>query len=315
MSMPSDLIIIRHGESEGNVANASARSGNMTWFEHEEFSKRHSSTWRLTDRGIGQAQMAGQWLMGNVFTAEEQRQIMALDEYLQELHVQLSELRISQAAGSGLVAQCEIHIEEAKAQLSKILNAYFYVSAYSRAMETAGHLAIPGARWFVDPRLREREYGNEDLWTPQQRDALAARDAFRFYARPENGESIADCIIRIRDFLDTLSRHSGNKRVIIVCHGELMGCFRVVVERWTPRQYQEWVSSTDPRDHFYNGQALQYTRLNPFTGVEAANLDWMRSISTTDLSLCNQQWQPINRPVFSNTELLTEVELTPRLIS
>lgn len=64
MVMPINLFLLRHGESEGNVANKRSRLGDHRDFT-DEFKGRHNSTWRLTDRGIKQAQIAGQWLREN----------------------------------------------------------------------------------------------------------------------------------------------------------------------------------------------------------------------------------------------------------
>jgi broad specificity phosphatase PhoE len=63
--LPRDLIVIRHGESEGNVANKAGRKGDTSLFT-PEFRNRHSREFRLTDRGIKQAQVAGEWLRKNV---------------------------------------------------------------------------------------------------------------------------------------------------------------------------------------------------------------------------------------------------------
>ena len=58
--MPRNLILVRHGESEGNVANRLSREGDNSRFTCEDFSKRHSSHWRLAPKGIEQAQWAGE---------------------------------------------------------------------------------------------------------------------------------------------------------------------------------------------------------------------------------------------------------------
>lgn len=63
--LPIDLIVIRHGESEGNVANEAGRNGDTSLFT-PEFRNRHSRGFRLTDRGIKQARDAGAWLKVNV---------------------------------------------------------------------------------------------------------------------------------------------------------------------------------------------------------------------------------------------------------
>ena len=61
MTMPIDLVLVRHGESEGNAARRSSIAGDNSVFT-EEFCGRHSSRFRLTDRGREQARAAGTWL-------------------------------------------------------------------------------------------------------------------------------------------------------------------------------------------------------------------------------------------------------------
>ncbi len=63
--LPIDLIVVRHGESEGNVASRAVREGNKSLFT-PEFRNRHSREYRLTDQGIQQAKTAGAWLRANI---------------------------------------------------------------------------------------------------------------------------------------------------------------------------------------------------------------------------------------------------------
>ena len=61
MALPMDLVLVRHGQSEGNIAKRRSEAGDNSAFT-PEFRKRHSSSLRLTGRGRSQAQMAGIWL-------------------------------------------------------------------------------------------------------------------------------------------------------------------------------------------------------------------------------------------------------------
>lgn len=63
--MPRNLVLVRHGESEGNIAGKRSKAGDHSHYT-PEFRLRHSSTWRLTDLGIRQAQAAGKWLRENL---------------------------------------------------------------------------------------------------------------------------------------------------------------------------------------------------------------------------------------------------------
>lgn len=61
MTMPVDLFLVRHGESERNLANRAAYAGDLSYFARE-FIERPTSLARLTPRGIEQAVAAGDWL-------------------------------------------------------------------------------------------------------------------------------------------------------------------------------------------------------------------------------------------------------------
>ena len=60
MPLPIDVVLVRHGESEGNLATRRAREGDTS--QLESLCGRHSSFWRLTDDGIAQARRSGAWL-------------------------------------------------------------------------------------------------------------------------------------------------------------------------------------------------------------------------------------------------------------
>src|SRR5688572_6198328 len=176
MTMPIDLVLVRHGESEGNVLKKRAEKGDSTGFT-DEFRARHSSKFRLSDRGIEQAKAAGAWLKANGFAS--------FDRY--------------------------------------------YVSEYLRAKETAGLLGLQlgSRRWFADFALRERDYGLWDTMSFEERsrkfeDYVRHQTRDGKYWMPPGGESVSEVALRIGRTLDTLTRECGDKRVIIVSHGEVM---------------------------------------------------------------------------------------------
>jgi NAD+ kinase len=65
MTMPINLVLLRHGESEGNMANDKSAGGDSSMFT-PEFRARHSSSWHLTPKGVSQAQKAGEWIRSNM---------------------------------------------------------------------------------------------------------------------------------------------------------------------------------------------------------------------------------------------------------
>jgi hypothetical protein len=62
---PLELVLVRHGQSEGNEAVARSQHGDLSAYT-PEFKNKHSSTYRLTDKGIQQAKVAGQWIRENI---------------------------------------------------------------------------------------------------------------------------------------------------------------------------------------------------------------------------------------------------------
>lgn len=62
--LPLNLVLVRHGESEGNIANKRSRAGDNHDFT-PDFLNRHSAKLRLTEKGKEQAKAAGQWLKDN----------------------------------------------------------------------------------------------------------------------------------------------------------------------------------------------------------------------------------------------------------
>jgi len=62
---PLELVLVRHGQSEGNEAVARSFMGDESAYT-PEFRKKHSSTYRLTSKGIEQAKIAGEWIKKNI---------------------------------------------------------------------------------------------------------------------------------------------------------------------------------------------------------------------------------------------------------
>lgn len=62
---PLELVFVRHGESEGNVAVKAAENGDNSHFTND-FRKRHSSSWDLTPTGVEQAKTTGNWIRRNI---------------------------------------------------------------------------------------------------------------------------------------------------------------------------------------------------------------------------------------------------------
>ncbi len=267
MTMPLDLVLVRHGESEGNVAQKASKRGDHSHFT-PEFRKRHNSTWRLSEKGREQASAAGKWIHENMAS------LLPFDRY--------------------------------------------YVSEYARAVETAARLGLQGAEWKVDFYLRERDYGVFEAMTEEDRwerfaDAMRVRDMDSFFWAPPQGESMAELCLRVDRMIDTLHRECSQKRVLIVCHGEVMWAFRVRLERMLQDRYKALDTSKHPFNHIHNCQILHYTRRRDGPSRDEPSIspfyERMRSICPTDLTLSRNQWEPIERRSYSNDDLLTMLGL------
>lgn len=62
-------------------------------------------------------------------------------------------------------------------------------------------------------------------------------------------------------------------------------------------------------------QILHYTRRNPVTGEIAPHVNWMRSVCPWDATLSSNAWHEIERPVWSNADLLAEVHQIAQLVN
>ncbi|MBU0531673.1 MAG: phosphoglycerate mutase family protein [Candidatus Uhrbacteria bacterium] len=265
--MPRELILVRHGESDGNVIIGAQKNDDFSMMSRQ-FLETHSSAWRLTRQGCKQAELAGQWLA--------EQKLTTFDRY--------------------------------------------YVSNYARAQETAALLGLPGADWRNKFYLRERDRGNMDIMMPGDRErrfaeAMWNRSRDRFYWTPPDGESIADLCLRIDRVISTLAREAEKDRAVVVCHGEVMWAFRIILERLTPRRFIELDTSDDPKDQLHYGHIIHYSRTDPETTDQSGRINWMRSVCPWDPDRSTNDWQPIVRPHFSNEELLAEACVHERLIS
>jgi NAD+ kinase len=268
MALPIDLILVRHGQSEGNAAKRLSEKGDESGYA--ALKDRHTRSFRLSERGREQAVTAGNWLE---------------DEFCKD--------------GKGFDR--------------------YYVSEFVRAMETAALLELPGATWFRSFYLTERDWGELELLPDAERqtkfgDELRMRKIEPFFWRPPNGESFAELCLRLDRVLQTLHRECSEKRVIIVCHGEVMRAFRVLLERMSQQRFKEIYLSKEKEDGVHNCEVWHYTRRNPETNVIGDHANWMRRIRPNDTPVWNTGWETIQRPTYSNDDLLKIVAQSPAML-
>lgn len=257
MTMPLHLILVRHGEGEGNVAQKCVKGGNDGLMR--KLNGVHTEKWRLSPKGRNQAIATGKWLQ-----------------------------------------------EQFPCGYTRYLTSW-----YTRAIETAGLLGLPGAKWRLHPMLSERNWGQLSSATIEQRcssplaENLGLRERDGLWWSPRDGESLASVLNRSHAFFDSLHREQSDGSVIIVCHGEVIWAMRLLLERTTPERFYQLFSSGLNIDHIHHGQVLHFTRVNPESTMEIhPRLDWMRSVCPWDTNRSSNEWQPIERPNFSNEQLL-----------
>jgi broad specificity phosphatase PhoE len=185
----------------------------------------------------------------------------------------------------------------------------YYCSPLVRTMETAAHLKVPEARWQLEPLLRERDFGLWEGLDPDESRSLFPRSSGqkqrdRFLWRPECGESTPDLDLRTREMFATFARELAGRRVICVTHEDVMLAVRFRLEKYTiPR----WLELDDDADQkIVNCGILHYTRRNPEDGNISSRFGWVRLGKPSSGE--SGGWQEIQRPRFSNDELLNLVE-------
>lgn len=292
MPMPNDLILVRHGESEGNVVTEAAKSGDVSRYT-EAFMTVPGSQWRLTDKGRAQAAAIGVWLRYSAFPgiywgADDSHP--RFDAYLVSPYVRTRE------------TAAHLGIPGARWRLNRAL----------RERDWGDIGSIPRAQFESSPWWAEN---------------AKMKKADPLYWCAPNGESVAHVAEnRVRNVLDTLHReHSGGK-VIGVLHAETMQGFRLVLERMSDEQFARMDADADER--IRNCEAIHYTRIDPFTdnGVRmrsleqrlAPRLTWMRRARPVlvdgQWTVQVTPWREIAFEAYSNEELLAQVNGVPSVL-
>jgi NAD+ kinase len=218
----------------------------------------------------------------------------------------LTEKGSDQAKTTGAILKCYL-------LMNRIHVDRMYVSSYTRAMQTASLLGLDDANWKIEARIAERNWGSLDRMSEEERqikfkEELEMRRVEPYFWAPPGGENFNVLLTRIRDFIDTLDR-SNYENVVIVCHGEVIKCFRIVLHGLTPMEYAKMEFSKDPRDRVHNCQIDHYSRRNPVTHALGKRVSWrtvMRPYESDDaIGKPLIPWEPIEKKRVSNGELRT----------
>ena len=259
MLAEGDLLIMRHGESEGNAANRRDELGDEKSLS-TLYADRHSYHLRLSAKGRAQPLAAGRWLNAH-----------------------------------------------------DVVPTHFVVSEYMRAKETAVLLGLPNAAWSVNRHLVERDWGQLEGVSGKERKRLFMPQlrAFHrepFYWRPEGGETMAEVCERVNMFLVELALTKPRAKTLVVCHGEVMWAFRIVLEDMLVQKFKELHFSTDKLHKMYNCQMLHYTSKVPRGMKRTPGGLWRRMIRPTEEPALVTNWEEIHPVTYTNERLLAEVE-------
>ena len=268
MTMPRNLLKVRHGESESNAVKKAADKGNPHPNERALMGV-HTSERRLSLRGIEQAQAAGKWL--DAFAAEQAIKRGGLC-YDQSRYVVSPYVRAMETAG------------------------YLGLPVTWR----------PDAR-LSERNWGELDHMTHEDRIKQFGEMLQNREAHALFWTPPGGESLQTVMMRVWLHLDMLHRQCSDLDVYEVSHGETMWVFRFMLEYWMPKDLARRMleSDEDYQNKILNCRIIHYTReredgslTNRFTRVRLIN-----PVDPEDPKT-NLPWQPIVQRQFTSAELL-----------
>ncbi len=186
-----DLVLVRHGQSTGNVAHYEANQKGNTDYFTKEFRDRPGHTWELTNLGWEQSAMTGVWIAKNVLPKLVGG---AFDEAFTSHYTRV----IQTAAGLDLEG---IRWQEPEPKL--------------RERDWGDIEAIPTEEYFASElyRLNQARRMNDYLnWAPP------------------NGESLAQVMVRLENFYNDIRNERHPASILCATHGEVMTATRGIIE-------------------------------------------------------------------------------------
>jgi len=188
---PQTLWVVRHGQSSGNVARDAAEAAGLADITIAE----RDVDVPLSPLGEQQSDALGRWFVG--LAPEQAPTVVLCSPYLR-----------------------------AKQTAERV-----------RAAIVAAGGERPALELRLDERLREKEFGILDRLT---RNGIRAKypdlatqlgHVGKFYFRPPGGESWCDVILRLRSFIEMVTREHRKERVLVVAHQVIVNCLRYLLER------------------------------------------------------------------------------------
>lgn len=191
---------------------------------------------------------------------------------------------------------------------------YGLVSVYMRARETAARMNL-NVEWELESLLGEQGWGIYSNLTNTERKTFFEMDVMSkkqdgFYWQPPRGESLLEVLEREAHVWDRVMK-SGAQRAVLVSHNRFILCSRIAREGLDPLRFSE--IKRDPLYKVENCSVVQYSRRDPVDGELSESFDWVRSVCPWDEERSDPRWRWIERPKFTNEQLLAQVEEYPRL--
>ncbi len=188
---PQTLWVVRHGQSSGNVARDAAEAAGLADITIAE----RDVDVPLSPLGERQSDALGRWFVE--LPPDQRPTVLLASPYLRARQT-AERVRAAIAAGGGDGTAPEMTLDE---------------------------------------RLREKEFGILDRLTrngirAKYPDLAAQRGHVgKFYFRPPGGESWCDVILRLRSFIEMVTREHRRERVLLVAHQVIVNCLRYLLER------------------------------------------------------------------------------------
>ena len=205
--MPRRVVMIRHGQSVGNV-------------KESIYQTQPDNSLGLTQLGWDQARMAGKVLKEEILARgrKDMGASMGLkndhkfEEPAQTVHFIVSPYVRTMETFHGLAAAwCDPEVE------------FGHIGDDSKKLECwYAELARRGVTWHEDPRIREQDFGNYQDDATMQKAKLERHKFGAFYYRFPDGESGSDVFDRVSTFLDSLWRSfdlNRSQNYVLVTHG------------------------------------------------------------------------------------------------
>lgn len=230
MKWPRQLILIRHGES---VFNASRRDKDVDP-EYQFFKKLYEKEARRRSGFSARTKTLVRKLM-------KRYRLNFSDN-----NTPLTSAGIDQSAKTGAALPAIIPLPD-----------QIFVSPYLRTLQTLDGLIqgwpkLSTVKRLLDERIRERNIGLREIYNdwrflnvfhPDQARLHDLQGKF-YYCVPQ-GESIVDVQLRTRQWLQTVTRESFNRTILVVTHHVTILGVRSLLERWTPEKFIS-MDETDP---------------------------------------------------------------------